>query len=147
MVRQAIEEVWRQNSVTAALDRENTIRMLLKGDSYTMYEAHRSEAIADGTPLTVEIVDQGLAAVAIDVFPHRALFYQKRWMQNGIRKPRALTTRQMVAALIKINNSLPLFPGATEADKFSEQELLQIMEWMIPQEFCQKFEEKGHIPI
>ena len=146
VVRQAIEEVWRQNSVTAALDRENTIRMLLKGDSYTMYEAHRSEAIADGTPLTVEIVDQGLAAVAIDVFPHRALFYQKRWMQNGIRKPRALTTRQMVAALIKINNSLPLFPGATEADKFSEQELLQIMEWMIPQEFCQKFEEKGYIP-
>ena len=53
IVWQAIEEVWRQNSVTAALDRENIIRMLLKGERYTMYEAHRSEAIADGTPLTV----------------------------------------------------------------------------------------------
>ena len=145
-VRLAMEEVWRQNSVQEAADKENTIRMLLLGESFTMYEAYRDQATADGTPLSNQIVEDGLKAVAEDVFPHRALFYQKRWMQNGMKLPRALSTRQAVAALIKINNSLPLFPEASEEDKFNEQELLQIMEWMIPNEFRAKFEEKGYIP-
>ena len=111
-----------------------------------MYEAHKTGVLEAGEEFTPEVVEGALAAVAEDVFPHRALFYQKGWMQHGMKKPRALTTRQAVASLIKINNSLPFFPGATEADKFTEAELLQVMEWMIPHEFRSKFEEKGFIP-
>ena len=52
----------------------------------------------------------------------------------------------MVTALTKMNNALPYFPGATVADKFNEEELLQTMECMVPNEFHQKFDEKGYIP-
>ena len=112
-----------------------------------MYEAYVEEARGEaGRELTREHIDGGLNAVAVEVFPHRALFFQKRWMQSGMRKPRSMTTRQTVAAIGRINNALPLFPGAHESDKFTEDELLQIIEWMVPQEFRTKFEEKGYIP-
>ena len=122
--------------------------MVLKGESYRMYESRVAELMeetATNAP-TNEFVQAGLDAVAVDVFPHRALFFQKRWMQNGMKKPRSMTTRQTVAAIVKINNALPNFPGSQESDKFSESELLQIVEWMVPHEFRAKFDEKGYIP-
>ena len=145
-VRMAIQEVWNQNGISTPTDKVNIIRMVIKGESFTIFQAKISKLTADGTSLTREHIVEGLNAIAINAFPHRALFYQKRWMQNGIKKPRALTTRQTVAALTRINNALPMFPGATQEDKFTKTELLQIMEWMIPTEFQTKFEEKGYIP-
>ena len=151
-VRESMEEVWRQNGVTRAADQVNTVRMLIRGDSFTLFESHITEATApsednpEGLDLTIEMVKKGLEAVATDIFPHRALFFQKRWMEREMKKPRALTTRQTFAALIKINNALPLFPGATETDKYSDAELLKIMEFMLPKEFIAKFDEKGFIP-
>ena len=82
-----------------------------------------------------EFVQASLDAVAVDVFPHRALFFQKLWMQKSMIKPQSMTTRQTVVAIVKINNALPIFPGAQELDKFSEAELLQIVEWMVPHKF------------
>ena len=134
-VRMAIQEVWNQNGISTPTDKVNIIRMVIKGESFTIFQAKISKLTADGTSLNSEHIVEGLNTIAINAFPHRALFYQKRWMQNGIKKPRALTTRQTIAALTRINNSLPMFPGATQEDKFNKMELLQIMEWMIPTEF------------
>ena len=151
-VRQAIEEIWRQNGVTRATDQVNTVRMLIRGDSFTLFESAITDATAateenpEGLELTPDMVKKGLEAVASDIFPHRALFFQKRWMEREMKKPRALTTRQTIAALVKINNALPLFPGATEEDKYDEKELLKIMEFLMPREFREKFDEKGYIP-
>ena len=119
--------------------------MVVKGESFTTFEEFITVERGEGD-LTNEMVDEAMDAIALATFPHHALFQQKRWMNNGMKKPRALTTRQTVAALTKMNNSLPYFPGATVADKFNEEELLQIMEWMVPNEFPQKFDEKGYIP-
>ena len=47
-LRLALEEVWRQNAVTSALDRENTVRMLILGESFTMYEAHKTGVLEAG---------------------------------------------------------------------------------------------------
>ena len=58
----------------------------------------------------------------------------------------SMTTKQTVAAIVKINNALSIFPGPQDWDKFSEGELLQIVEWMVPHEFQAKFNEKGYIP-
>ena len=151
-VREAIEEIWKQNGVTRATDQVNTVRMLVRGDSFTLFESYiteetaPSEANPDGLDLTTDMVKKGLEAVATDVFPHRALFFQKRWMEREMKKPRALTTRQTFAALVKINNALPLFPGGTDTSKYSDDELLKIMEFMLPKEFIAKFDEKGYIP-
>ena len=144
-VYRAIEEVWTQNNITTPADKINIVKMVVKGESFTTFEESITVQRGEGD-LTNEMVDEAMDAIALATFPHRALFQQKRWMNNGMKKPRALTTRQTVAALTKMNNSLPYFPGATVADKFNEEELLQIMEWMVPNEFRQKFDEKGYIP-
>ena len=141
----AIQEVWTQNNITTPADRINIVRMVFKGESFTTFEEAITVLQGEGE-LTNEIVDLAMDEIAVATFPHRALFHQKRWMSNGMRKPRALSTRQTVASLTKMNNALPYFPGASAEDKFKEDELIQIMEWMVPQEFRQKFDEKGYIP-
>jgi len=67
-------------------------------------------------------------------------------MEREMKKPCALTAQQMIDVLVKINNALPLFPGATEEDKYDEKELLKIMEFLMSREFREKFDEKGYIP-
>ena len=91
---QAMEEVWRQSSLAAANDQQNIVKMVLKGESYTMYESWVAELMEEtaATAPTNELVQVGLDAVAVDVFTHFALFFQKHWMQNGMRKPRNITT-------------------------------------------------------
>ena len=112
-VSRAIEEVWTQNNITAPADKVNIVRMVVKGESFTTFEDSISIQQGEGD-LTNEMVEKAMDAVAEATFPHRALFHQKRWMQNGMKKPRALSSRQAVAALTKMNNALPYFPGASD---------------------------------
>ena len=58
----------------------------------------------------------------------------------------SLTTRKTAAAITKINNALPLFPNGSEASKFSEIELIGILEWSLPQAWRTKFDLDGYIP-
>ena len=58
----------------------------------------------------------------------------------------ALTTRKTAAAITKINNALPLFPSGSEASKFSEIELIGILEWSLPQAWRTKFNLDGYVP-
>jgi hypothetical protein len=74
------------------------------------------------------MVDAALTAVATTVFPHRALEIQRLWMNRGMRKPYKLTTRNTAAAITQINNALPLFPGGTDASKFSNAEVIGLLE-------------------
>ena len=46
----------------------------------------------------------------------------------------------------KINNSLPLFPGGTAESKYSEQELVGLMEWSLPASWRAKFDLDSYIP-
>jgi hypothetical protein len=52
------------------------------------------------------------------VFPHRYLETQKLGMKRKMFMPVELTTGQMAASINCLNNTLTLFPNATEASKF-----------------------------
>ena len=80
------------------------------------------------------------------VFPHRALEIQKLWMQRGMKKPFSLSTTKIAAAITRINNAFPLFPGATETSKFSPEEAIGLMEWSLHQTWRNKFDLDGYIP-
>jgi hypothetical protein len=120
-----IQEIWVQNTITGGTDRASTARTLLRGESLTSFEASLEEARRndnddeeDGALLPIDaarMVDAALTAVATTVFPHPVLEIQRLWMNRGIRKPYKLTTRKTAAAITRINNALPLFPGGTEA--------------------------------
>ena len=77
-------------------------------------------------------MERALNAVASTVFPHRALEIQKLWMNRRMFKPVELTTRQTSAAINRLNNSLPLFPGGSETLKFTEIEIVGLLEWSLP---------------
>jgi hypothetical protein len=152
-VRRAFDEIWLQNAVTGATDRMSTVRAILRGKSLIIFNATMDELAnptdANGTvtnhAVDVDDVTFGIDAVGETVFPHRALMHQKVWMQRGMRKPKELSFRKTAAAVGRLNNSLLLFPNATVADKFSNKEIVELLECSIPQAWHTKFDLDGYM--
>ena len=132
--RKGIAVIWKQNGVFVPEDQVAIVNMLIVGDSQVTFESSSADQQADPTALgkqltlTREMVDQALAAVALDVLWKRALFYQKRWIEYSMKKPVTLSTRCMVAAFTKKNEALVYFPGATATSKYSNEAKLEHME-------------------
>ena len=151
-VLEALDEIFNQNSVTTALDRENVIRTILRGDSWTAYESSIQESrvnpvnMAEPLALTVDMVNTALKAVSHEVFPHRALVNQLAWMKRRMRKPATMSIRQFVASVTQMNGKLIRFPGATEADLFDPPSLLELLEFALPDAWRAKFDLAGYIP-
>ena len=152
-VLESMREIWRQNNVTSPSDRLATFRTILRGESLTAFEAAIQEGVDGGDeeeheeiPLSLKILEEAVVAVSKTVFPHRALEHQKLWMRRDMRKPKELTSRKLASAISRINNHLHLFPGASNDDKFSESEIVELMEFSIPQEWRTKFDSLGYIP-
>ena len=145
-----LREIWKQNSIRDGSDRAATVRSLVKGESATAFEAALEESRinegAEEQPITEDDVERALNAVASTVFPHRALEIQKLWMNRRMFKPAELTTRQTSAAINRLNNSLPLFPGGSETSKFTEIEIVGLLEWSLPPAWRTKFDLDGYIP-
>jgi hypothetical protein len=67
-------------------------------------------------------------------------------MNRGMREAYNLSTRKTVAAITKINNSLPLFLLGNQESKFTDQELVGLLEWSLPAHWRKKFDLDGYIP-
>jgi hypothetical protein len=153
-VRKSIKELWAQNNITAQEDRIANVCSILRGESLTGFEEKIEELTNvtndDGTTDTIEvteeIVEEGLNAVAKTTFPHRALETQKLWMRRGMKKPKELSFRKTAAAVGRLNNCLPLFPGGSESDKFTTTEIVELLEWSIPKAWRTKFDLDGYVP-
>ncbi len=63
-----------------------------------------------------------------------------------MRKPKELPIQKTVAAVGRLNNSLPLFPSGKESDKLTPGEILEILEWSIPESWRAKFDLAGYVP-
>lgn len=143
-----LEEIWTQNGVKEGKDRVATVRSVLRGDSLNNFNSSIDEEKDpdDSSVITIGMVNKALKSVTQTIFPHRALEIQKLWMQRGMKKPFALSTRKTAAAIVRINNSLPLFPGATEESRFSATEIIGLLEWCLPQAWRAKFDLDGYVP-
>jgi hypothetical protein len=62
-----------------------------------------------------------------------------------MRKPIDMTTRKTAAAITKIDNSLLLFPLRMNKSKFSDQELVGLIEWSLPPHWRKKFDLDSYI--
>jgi hypothetical protein len=145
-----LQEIWTQNSVNGGTDRASTVRAVVKGESITSFETSLQEARTnnDGVEQVIASVhvDTALNGVATTVFPHRALEIQKLWMNRRMFKPAELTTRQMAAAVNRLNNALPLFPLGMDASKFTDTKIIGLLEWSLPPECRTKFDLDEYIP-
>jgi hypothetical protein len=151
-VMTALREIWLQNSVDNPTDMSNTVVAILKGDSLTAYQAAVEDLTVDpdddtlAIPLTEDHVEQALRSVTETVFPFRALETQKQWMSRYMKKPYDMTAKTMTHAMSKINNFLPYFPEAGMEDKYSETELIGILQFALPEYYRAAFDLRDYIP-
>jgi hypothetical protein len=96
--------------------------------------------------LTIEHIGRAMDQVSNTVFPHRALEIQKLWMVQGMKKPYDLSTCKTAAAITKINNCLPVFPLGLPASKFTDQEVVGLLKWLLPSTWRKKFNLDGYVP-
>jgi hypothetical protein len=149
-----LNEIWTQNSVNEPTDRAATISAILKGDSRTAFDTAMEDARINPVEeeenpvldMTLEHIEESLRAVTDIVFPFRALEVQKQWMTRYMRKPYDLSTKKMAAALSRINNHLPFFPNGTAASKFSEAEIVGLLEFSLPNSWRNAMDLKGFVP-
>jgi hypothetical protein len=62
-----------------------------------------------------------------------------------MKKPRELSFRKTVAAVGRLNNSLPLFPDGDNDDKFNPAEIIEILEWTLPDAWRAKLDLDGFV--
>jgi hypothetical protein len=146
-----LQEIWTQNSVNGGTDRASTVQVVVKGESISSFETSLQEARTndDGEEqaMTSAHINTALNGVATTVFPHRALETQKLWMNRRMFKPTELTPRQTAAAINRLNNDLPLFPLGTDASKFTDTEIIGLLECSLPPPWHTKFDLDGYIPM
>ena len=148
-VLDSLEEIWKQNSMTSAADREASVKTILREDALTAFESSIDDSQPDDDEdriLDVAMIQKALNDVAKNIFPHRALEIQKLWMRRAVRKPKEMTIRKLVAVITKMNKSLARFPGASEDDKFEPDEILEIIEWALPVRWRAKFDLDTYVP-
>ena len=151
---QGFNEIWTQNQVTQANDMEATVKTVLRGASLSQFEARLTELTtstdANGNAMTSDAtpaqVQEALNEVGRNVFPHRALENQKQWMRRHLKKPSDMPFRKMASSVVRINSYLPFLPNATENDKFSEVEVVELLEFSLPASWRAKFDLEGFVP-
>ena len=67
-------------------------------------------------------------------------------MRRGMKKPKELSFRKTASAVGRLNNCLSFFPSASDADKFNKTDIVELLEWSIPQSWKAKFDLDGYIP-
>jgi Tfp pilus assembly protein PilE len=146
-----LDVLWTQNSLDTAADRLANLRAILRNESLTQFEASLEEQKQPTTArgatkeLTNDMITKGLEEVAKSVFPYRALEIQKNWMRRIMKKPVNMTFRVMNTAVNRMNNALKHFPGATATSAFTEEQLVEILQWTIPARWVSKFDLDGYI--
>jgi hypothetical protein len=123
-----------QNATTGPA-RYGLARNLLTGDALATFST------MDGNE-TVANFDRALRRMTEHIFPARALSTQRRYMRRFLRKPRSLNTREWISRVRELNDYLQDFPAGNpdtvpadydySGQKLSEEELLEILEFGIP---------------
>ena len=145
-----INEVWTQNSVGGPHDRAAIVKTILRDEALSHFEVAlevlRQGPNGERLEFTADLVNKALEYVSLAIFPHRALETQKQWMRRHMKKPMKMRYRLFQARVLKINKYLPYFPGANEDSKFSSSDILEMLEFSLPDVWRQEWDKKGYIP-
>jgi hypothetical protein len=133
----SLRKIWQQNSVNGAHDRAATVAALLKGNSRIAFKAAIEDAWTDPNaaaliPLMADHVKESLCAVTTIVFPFCALETQKQWMNKYMKKLYNLSAKMMSTVLSRINNYLPSFLDGDANSKFTDAELVGLLDFSLP---------------
>jgi hypothetical protein len=132
-------------NITRPQDKFTMARRLLNGDALSVFETfagNSNEAVDEDFEATMQ-------ALATHIFPRNALANQKSWLRRSrqARKTNDLLTRRWVARIQEINMMLPEFPPEfSQEQKLRSEDLIEILEYGIPNTWKAKMVELGFIP-
>jgi hypothetical protein len=90
-------------------------------------------------------VEESLCAVTTIVFNFCALEKQKQWMNKYMKKPYNLSAKMMSTALSRINNYLLSFPDGDANSKFTDEELVALLDFSLPASLRKAMDLKGYV--
>jgi len=141
---QALANVIHRKPVRGGHSKFEMAVMLLKDEPLRTFQTIRKRICDDPdeggivqTGETDESFDLVVDAWIAHHFPQAhncPAFKQKNYMRSWLTKPRNVLVKQIFTRLNQMNATLPVFPGP-ENTMFSDQELINIVMFMIPQEW------------
>ena len=146
-----LDDIYKQNKIDDAPDQNALIESILKGNSKENYLMFMSEERGTDTSgnlntITKEMLTKVMNKMKMEVFPYRALDRQKSWMKRKMRKPDSLSVRRLSGAVSRMNDKLTYFPKAKVSDKFSEKDMLELIEWALHPKYREHFDKQGFVP-
>ena len=118
------------------------IRRVLTGDARAIFD---NAAEKQGTETNANL-KACIEALKKHTFPPRALTLQRRFMRRFFRKSRDQSTRDYVARLIQVNDYLPHFPEADATAKLTDEQLMEVLEFGVPNSWQNVMQMQGFIP-
>jgi hypothetical protein len=120
-------------------------------DPPTQGELAGAQAASDNTAqpdLTLNEIEEAIHYMVIDLVPANALQRVKRYLRRGCRKPADMKIRVFVSHLLRINYSeLPLLPPFSPANSLTNDEIIEIIQYAVPNSWSRKLREQGKDPL
>jgi hypothetical protein len=117
----------------------------------TAAEVVGAQAASDGVPkpdLALVNITTGLQHMTKTLVPTNALQRVKRYLRRGCRKPADMKIRVFVSHLLRINCSeLPLLPPFSPVNSLTHDELIEIVQYAVPNSWSRKLREQGKDPL
>jgi hypothetical protein len=107
--RRDFNEICTGMAITVGSNRNRMVRQLLSDEPLSQFET-RLATYATETNANCNLA---LDAVAVQIFPNNAYAKQKKYLRQGMWKPRALTIRNVYIRLCELNNQLTSYPNQT----------------------------------
>lgn len=124
-----LKVIFKVQNLTRAGDKFVMTKILLRGQAFSVIE---NKISTDNLSENSANLEKALLTVTADVFPTNALAQQKWAMRRLIRKPLTMKVTNLLARLTELNDQLVQYPGATAKSKLSDNELKDIIEFVIP---------------
>jgi hypothetical protein len=138
-----LKRVLTGQNITTGPPKYAMARRLIFGDTLAVF----NKAALDKGNETVANFELVLKDVTTHVFPQRALAYQKRYMRRYMRKPRDMSTRLFVARIAEMNAYLQEFPPFEDNQELDEQEIVDILEFGVPNSWQKNMVLQGFDPM
>jgi hypothetical protein len=130
-------------NITTGPQKFTMIRRLITGDTLAVFNKAAQE---HGNETNATFL-RCLQDVTNHIFPQRALAFQKRYMRRYLRKPKDMTTREFAARLSELNQYLKQFPPFEDNQEIDDEELIDIMEFGIPNSWQTNMVLQGFDPL
>ena len=117
-------------------------RRILEGDALARFDSKATELGNETNANFATCLD----AVTSYTFPTKALQYQRRFMRRYLRKPRDTTIRKFNSRLQELNAYLEQFPLFGNNQKLDDDDLLEVLEFSIPNKWQSQMVLQGFNP-